>query len=175
MSIELIVGCMFSGKTTELIRRMRRAKVAGYPVQLYKYAGDTRYTRKHLTTSHDGVEEAAVPIRCASEIKIPQDPATVIGIDEGQFIKELAGSVNVLANCGHTVIISALSTTFQRAPFDEIHKLWYDADKLHQLTAICVKCKGDACYSKRVANGSAEEMIGGADMYEARCRKCWNM
>lgn len=175
MSVELILGCMFSGKTTELIRRIRRAKVGGFPVKMYKYAGDTRYNRKHLATSHDGVEEMAQPIHSASEISTSETQITVIGIDEGQFIKGLAQCADALAKCGHTVIISALNSTYQRQPFEEIEKLWYSVDKLHHLNAICVKCKGDACYSKRVVDGSMEELIGGVDMYEARCRACWDM
>lgn len=162
---------MFSGKTTELIRRVRRYRVAGLPVQLYKYAGDTRYDAVDMTSSHDGLKEVAIPIRSAKEARSHTNG--IVAFDEGQFIEDIETVAWELAQKGIIVIVCALDTNFKREPFDRIQKLWFRADDRCQMHAICVDCKKDACFSQRTASGIAEELIGGADMYQAKCRQCF--
>ena len=172
MSITLILGCMYSGKTTELIRQMRRARIAGLTTQLYKYARDVRYDNLKLASSHDGVKEVAIPIVNADEIG-PWQSGMIIGIDEGQFILNLSAVAEKMANEGVHVIISALDTDYHRQPFPMMERLWFLCEKRLQMHAICVVCKGEASFTQRIVESDELELIGGTEAYRAVCRRCY--
>lgn len=171
MSIELILGGMYSGKTTELFRRLKRAEHAGYTVALYKYSGDVRYSRT-LAASHDGIQQDAQSIQSAREIN--WKPDMVIGVDEGQFIDKLDTVAEEMANAGVRVIITGLNSDFQRKGFPIIMALIPKAELTDTLRAICKHCRRDAGFSKRIVDDTKQELIGGVDAYEARCRACWD-
>jgi len=170
-SIELILGGMYAGKTRELFRRLGRYEYVGEEVALYKYIGDIRYSRT-LAASHDGIEKDAQPIGDAKEIN--WKPGMVIGIDEGQFIDNIAEVAEIMANAGVRVIIAGLNSDWQREAFPRITALIPKAEKTDVLHAICNLCKQDASFSKRIVESSEQELIGGTDKYIAVCRECWN-
>lgn len=170
MSIELILGGMFSGKTTELFRILNRARCADYKVVLYKYAGDVRYSVS-LAASHDGIREEAISIVNAEEIQC--EPGMYVGIDEGQFIHNLPEVAERLANNGVHVVITALDSDWKRQGFTNTQALIPIADRRQHLHAICYNCKGDASFSKRIVASDAQELIGGKESYRAVCRKCF--
>jgi thymidine kinase len=168
--IELILGPMFSGKTTELMRRIRRLKVARKRCLIIKYHKDIRYSLEKACT-HDGAEIDAVSANNLSEIET--EDYDVIGIDEGQFFKDIVPFCDKQANIGKIVIVSALDGTFQRKPFGFILELIPMAERVTKLTAVCVRCGFEAAFSKRLGNETEVEVIGGSEKYEARCRKCY--
>lgn len=163
---------MWSGKTTELFRRLQRARYAGQRTVLYKYAKDVRYGRASMASSHDDKHEAAVPV-CELSVDMIE-PNTVVGIDEGQFIGNLVEFCEAAANQGCTVIVSALDSDFKREAFPSITALIPKCEKIDKLHAVCFTCKGEASFTKRRACASATtvEDIGGSDKYLAVCRKC---
>jgi len=171
--ISLILGGMYSGKSTELMRQMDRYDRAGETTMTYKYKKDVRKgeDRAHMVSSHNGVHRAGVPIE--SLRSEPILPGTVYGIDEGQFIDGLVEFAESAANQGCIVIISALNSDFRRNPFDNIQNLISKAENIQTLHAICHKCKKDASFTKRIVEGEEIEMIGAEDMYVAVCRKCF--
>lgn len=164
---------MFSGKTTEMFLRVRRARQAGLNTAIYKYQKDVRYGEMNLASSHDRITEQAIPISNAEEIQWSK--GMVIGIDEGQFIEKLDIVAQLMANEGVTVIIAALDTNFQRKPWPIIQKLWFLTDRRTHKHAVCFQCKRDACFSYRVVENKDEELLGGTESYIALCRKCWNI
>lgn len=168
--IALICGGMWSGKTTELFRRLRRAHLAGQHTILYKYEKDLRYGRKNMASSHDGIHESAIPIHRLEEANII--PGTVIGIDEGQFMENLVPFCEEAARQGCTVIVAALDSDFKREAFPNIAQLFPKCEKIDKLHAVCFNCKGEASFTKRKSQGTEVEDIGGADKYVAVCRKC---
>lgn len=174
MSIELILGGMFSGKTRELIRRIDRARIADQEVALYKYTNDTRYSVK-LAASHDGITMEATPIVDARTINYKA--GMVIGIDEGQFIENIAEMAETMANAGVKVIIAGLNSDFQRNSFPRLAPLYSKAEQLDIFHAICQKCKKkDASFTKRLVTSvhdQQQELIGGKESYQAVCRKCY--
>lgn len=174
MSITLIKGEMWSGKTTEMFRRLRRARFAGQITRLYKYARDTRFVgRAHLLSSHDRLEEEAIPVLKLDEQDII--PNTVIGIDEGQFIEHLVEFCEAAANQGCMVIVSALSSDFNRKSFERIAELEPKCEDVIRLHAICFDCKQEASFTKKIVvnDGEGVEDIGGVEKYKAVCRKCY--
>lgn len=177
--IELIFGPMFSGKTSELIRRIRRYKHAKHRCVLLKWKADTRYSESKAAT-HDKQEEDAVPVCHLPIGGVPVDGAPdlrdtqVIGIDEGQFFGEIYDFAEWAVRSGKTVIIAALDGTFQRKPFGRVLELVPLADAVTKLNAVCMKCCAlEAPFSKRITNELDIQVIGGAEKYIAVCRKCY--
>lgn len=170
--IELIVGPMFSGKSTELLRRLRRYKVARAECLLLKFAGDGRYSETEVVT-HDSTGMAAQNCARLADAAAAMDGADVVGIDEGQFFDDLLPTCERLANAGKVVIVAALDGTFQRKPFEQVVELCPLAERVDKLSAVCVHCTRPAAFSKRIVAGDAVVDIGGADKYEAVCRRCF--
>jgi thymidine kinase len=177
--IELICGSMFSGKTEELIRRVRRAKIARQKVQVFKPAMDTRYTIESVT-SHNGLGVEAVPVQSAAEIeKMIQPDTTVVAIDEVQFFGwEITDLCHRLADRGVRVIAAGLDMDFRGEPFGPMPVLMAQAESVEKLQAICVVCGNPASRTQRLINGQPAAyddpiiLVGGSESYEARCRKC---
>jgi thymidine kinase len=179
-SIEVISGVMFSGKSEELIRRVRRAIIARRSVQVFKSHLDARYAGLYHVSSHDGREVEAVPVDGAAEIMRQVRPDTeIVAIDEAQFLDE--GIVHVasgLAGRGVRVILAGTDTDFRGEPFGSMGELMAVAEKVDKLRAICVVCGDEACRNQRLVDGrpakydSPTIMVGGRESYEARCRHC---
>ncbi len=177
--IELVCGSMFSGKTEELIRRVRRAKIAKQNVQVFKPAMDTRYTTEAVT-SHNGLGVEAVPVQSAAEIEQLIRPETsVAAIDEVQFFGwEITELCQKLADRGMRVIAAGLDVDFRGEPFGPMPVLMAQAERVDKLQAICVVCGNPASRTQRLINGQPAAyddpviLVGGSESYEARCRKC---
>ncbi|XP_072339694.1 thymidine kinase, cytosolic [Scyliorhinus torazame] len=170
--IQIIFGPMFSGKSTELMRRVRRFQIAQYDCLVVKYAKDTRYSKEDLAT-HDKLTMQAVPATKLSEVFQEAEKSSVIGIDEGQFFPDCVEFAEEMANRGKTVIVAALDGTFQRKAFGNILNLVPLAESVVKLSAVCTKCYGEAAYTKRLGAEQEVEVIGGTDMYRATCRSCY--
>ena len=177
--VEVICGSMFSGKTEELIRRVKRAQIARQKVHVFKHSMDTRYVPAKLT-SHNGLYLDAITVNEASQIlQVVEEGVDVIGIDEGQFFDWSISEVcNTLACRGIRVIIAGLDTDFRGEPFGPMPVLMSEAEKVDKLQAICVVCSEPASRTQRLLNGrpaSYDEpviMVGASEVYEARCRHC---
>ncbi len=177
--IELICGSMFSGKTEELIRRLRRAVIAKQQVQVFKPAIDTRYHEERVT-SHNGLDFEAVPVKSAAEImNALTDGTTVVAIDEVQFFD--GGVVQVcerLAEQGKRVICAGLDMDFRGVPFGPMPDLLARAEMIDKLHAICVVCGEEASRTQRLIDGHPAAfddpvvLVGASEVYEARCREC---
>lgn len=172
--VEVIVGSMFSGKSEELIRRLRRAQIARQKVQVFKPKIDDRYSIEQIA-SHSGMTHISKPVMTARELMAQIEADTqVIGIDEGQFFDmELVGAVNALANSGKRVIIAGLDQDYTGRPFEPMPQLLSIAEFITKTHAICVKCGNTANYSQRTSDSTARVEVGASDKYEARCRKCF--
>ncbi|CAD5117465.1 DgyrCDS6233 [Dimorphilus gyrociliatus] len=172
--IQIIFGPMFSGKTSELIRRMKRFQVANYHCLVVKYENDTRYDQQCLAT-HDKQVLSAVSTSKLEKIRQLAENCDVIGVDEGQFFPDIVEFCEDMANRGKIIIISALDGTFQRKPFGEILELVPLAENVTKLTAVCMTCYGDASFTKRKGGEKEIEVIGGMEKYLAVCRTCYNL
>lgn len=172
--IEVIAGSMFSGKSEELIRRLRRAKIARQKVQVFKPAIDSRYSDNHIV-SHSEIKHESVNVRTASELSAEVHPETeVVGIDEGQFFdNELVNVVNQLAARGVRVIIAGLDQDYTGKPWEPMPQLLAIAEYITKTHAICMKCGQPANYTQRTFESEERVAVGGAGMYEARCRTCF--
>ncbi|XP_067860104.1 thymidine kinase, cytosolic isoform X2 [Heptranchias perlo] len=170
--IQIIFGPMFSGKSTELMRRVRRFRIAQYRCLVVKYAKDTRYSNEDLAT-HDKFTMQAVPATKLSEVNQEALKCAVIGIDEGQFFPDCVEFSEEMANKGKTVIVAALDGTFQRKAFGNILNLVPLAENVVKLSAVCMECFREASYTKRLGTEKEVEVIGGTDMYRAACRLCF--
>ncbi|XP_034399197.1 thymidine kinase, cytosolic-like [Cyclopterus lumpus] len=170
--IQVIFGPMFSGKSTELMRRVRRFQIAQYNCLVIKYAKDTRYSDTGMAT-HDKSTMEAVPASCLEEMRPLALQACVIGIDEGQFFPDTVAFCEEMANLGKTIIVAALDGTFQRKPFGNILNLIPLAESVVKLHAVCMQCYKEAAYTKRIGIEKEVEVIGGLDKYQAVCRKCY--
>lgn len=177
-SIEVITGSMFSGKTDELIRRLRRATIARQKVQVFKPVIDYRYGVEKVT-SHAGSMYEAIPIQQAGDIqrRLDQD-TTVVAVDEAQFFDgEIVSLVQELATRGMRVIVAGLDTDFRGEPFGPMPVLMAIAEKVDKLQAICMVCGEPATRTQRLVNGQPAGyhdpvvIVGAAEMYEARCRQ----
>ncbi len=175
--VEVVCGSMFSGKTDELIRRLRRATIARQKVQVFKPAIDNRYSIQKVT-SHAGSEFDADPIQAARDIydKLNAD-TTVVGIDEAQFFDpEIVAVSQILAERGMRVIVAGLDTDFRGEPFGPMPVIMCQAEKVDKLQAICMVCGEPACRTQRLVNGKPAHyhdpvvIVGASEMYEARCR-----
>jgi thymidine kinase len=170
--IEVITGCMFSGKTEELIRRLRRAKIAKQKVVIFKPIIDTRYSKNSIV-SHSDQSLPSILINDVSEILELIEDAQVIGIDEAQFFStDLVDACNRLADEGKRVIVAGLDMDYRGIPFEPIPQLLSVAEYITKSLAICVVCGNPADRTQRKTASSERVIVGAADMYEARCRKC---
>ncbi|MGM9704743.1 MAG: thymidine kinase [Prevotella sp.] len=171
--IEVICGSMFSGKTEELIRRMKRAKFARQKVEIFKPAIDTRYSDADVV-SHDRSTIPSTPVDSSSSILLLSSDIDVVGIDEAQFFDSgLVDVCNQLANRGVRVIIAGLDMDFKGVPFGPIPALCAIADDVSKVHAICVKCGNLAYISHRIVDGDKRVMLGEETEYEPLCRECY--
>lgn len=171
--IEVICGSMFSGKTEELIRRMRRASFAKQRVEIFKPAMDTRYSEENVV-SHDQHAIQSTPVDSSSSILLLSSDADVVGIDEAQFFDDgLVKVCNELANKGVRVIIAGLDMDFQGRPFGPIPGLCAIADEVTKVHAICVKCGALAYISHRLVQNDKRVLLGEKLTYEPLCRECY--
>jgi len=170
--IEVIVGSMFSGKTEELIRRLRRAEFARLPIQVFKPVIDDRYGISEVT-SHNKTSIQSKPLQSAEQIWEHLSPETkVVGIDEGQFFDDaLVQVAQDLADRGLRVIIAGLDTDWQAKPFGPIPTLMAIAESVTKQHAVCVVCGNTASRTQRTAGGTGQVQVGALDTYEARCRE----
>lgn len=172
--LELICGPMFSGKTEELIRRLRLAKIAKQKIQIFKPALDTRYDAEYIT-SHLNQKFICTPIAGASEIvERLNDTTRVVGIDEAQFFsEELAAVCEKLANRRLRVIVAGLDQDYLGKPFGPMPRLLAIADEVTKLKAVCMVCGGEATKSQRLTTDKEQVVVGATQHYEARCRLCF--
>ncbi len=170
--IEVICGCMFSGKTEELIRRLYRAQIAKQKIVVFKPGTDTRYSTNHIVTHNEQFLNAKI-IYDAKEILDLVDDAQVVGIDEGQFFKEnIIGVCNQLADQGKRVIVAGLDQDYRGNPFESMPQLLAIAEYITKTLAICVVCGNPADRTQRKTNQHELVVVGSKDLYEARCRYC---
>ena len=173
-SIEVICGSMFSGKTEELIRRMKRAQFAKQKVAIYKPCIDVRYSENNVV-SHDAHSISSTPIDSPSCMLQLSEDIEVVGIDEAQFFDEsIVGVVQTLANRGVRVIIAGLDTDFLGKPFGPMPALMAVAEDIQKVHAICVRCGSPANHSHRLSQSSELVVLGETDIYEPLCRHCYN-
>ncbi len=172
-SIEVICGSMFSGKTEELIRRMRRSQLAKLPVEIFKPAMDTRYHDTDIT-SHDSNSIPSTSVDRSSSILLLGSAAKVVGIDEAQFFDdELPDVCTKLANAGIRVIVAGLDMDFKAQPFGPVPALMAIAEHVTKVHAVCVCCGAPANYSYRITEDDQQLLVGEKDSYEPRCRTCF--
>ena len=171
--IEVICGSMFSGKTEELIRRLKRARIAKQKVEIFKPSMDVRYHEDNVV-SHDENAIVSTPVASASEILFYAGNAEVVGIDEAQFFdNELVSVCNKLASMGVRVIVAGLDMDYLSNPFGPIPALLATAEYVTKVHAICMKCGNLAHYSHRIINSDKLVVLGETDSYEPLCRVCY--
>ena len=172
-SVEVIAGSMFSGKTEELIRRLRRAKFAGLKVEIFKPAVDTRYS-EDMVVSHDEKSIMSTPVENASSILLLTSGVEVVGIDEAQFFdNSLVEVCTMLADSGTRVIVAGLDMDFSGRPFGPMPALMATAEFVTKVHAICVRCGNLANYSYRKTKSEKVVVLGERDIYEPLCRSCY--
>jgi thymidine kinase len=172
--VEAITGGMFSGKSEELVRRLRRAAIARQAVQVFKPESDTRHHPQRLVT-RDKRELEAISVSDSAELKRRVEAGVqVVGIDEAQFFDAgLAPVVGELADAGVRVIVAGLDLDYRRRPFGPMPQILALAEYVDKMHAVCVRCGAPAHYSQRLAGGRDQLQVGDADSYEARCRRCF--
>lgn len=172
-SIEVICGSMFSGKTEELIRRLRRAQIAKLNVEIFKPKTDTRYDENDVV-SHDSNSIPSTPVENSVSILLLGTNTQVVGIDEAQFFDEGLPEVCVsLANRGIRVIVAGLDMDFQGKPFGPMPALMAIAEDVTKVHAICVQCGAPASFSYRTVSADVRVLLGEKESYEPRCRQCF--
>lgn len=173
--IEVVCGPMFSGKTEEIIRRLRLATIAKQRIQIFKHAIDKRYDETFIT-SHTDQKFKAIPVANSDEIlEKVYDATRVVGIDEAQFFDDnLAEVCNKLANRGVRVIVAGLDQDYQGNAFGPMPNLLAIAESTLKLKAVCMLCGGQATKTQRLVNGGAQVSVGSGEQYEARCRACFD-
>jgi thymidine kinase len=173
--IEVIAGSMFSGKSEELIRRLRRAQIARQKVQIFKPAIDERYSDTQIV-SHSEMRIESTVVASAGEILSLVDLHTnVVGIDEGQFFdNDLVRVVNQLADQGKRVLIAGLDMDYLGRPFEPMPQLLAIAEDITKTRAICMSCGNPASYTQRLIHRRERVVVGAAGAYEARCRQCFD-
>lgn len=170
--IEVIAGCMFSGKTEELIRRLRRAKIAKQNVKIFKPKIDNRYSKNNIV-SHNEQALPSILIDNINEVFDYSFEAQVIGIDEAQFFSDdIIDVCNKLANEGKRVIVAGLDQDYRGLPFEPMPKLLAIAEYITKTLAICVVCGNPADKTQRTSKDAELVLVGASDSYEARCRRC---
>ncbi|MBL7033902.1 MAG: thymidine kinase [Candidatus Delongbacteria bacterium] len=171
--IEVVCGPMFSGKTEELIRRLRRAQIAKQRVAIFKPKIDDRFSTDHIV-SHSEARIPSVAVDTPQEIEELAMEAQVIGIDEAQFFDEsLVAVCEALADAGKRVIVAGLDTDFRTKPFEPIPQLLARAEYITKALAICMQCGNPANRTQRITSDSRKVVVGASDIYEARCRNCY--
>lgn len=171
--IEVIAGCMFSGKTEELIRRIRRAQIARQQVAIFKPKIDNRYSTDHIV-SHSEAKLLSTVVERSAEIPPLARDAQVVGIDEGQFFDQgLVDVAEQLANEGKRVIIAGLDQDYRGKPFEPMPQLLAVAEYITKTLAICVVCGNPADRTQRTTPANERVLVGAKDSYEARCRRCF--
>ena len=172
--IEVVCGSMFSGKTEELLRRIKRARLARQRVVLFKPRVDNRYDEVKVVT-HEGANADAIPVATANELAALVPTGThVVGIDEVQFFSDdIVAAAERLANAGARVIVAGLDQDYRGQPFGPVPKLMAVAEYVTKLHAVCAKCGAPASRSQRIAASEGQLFVGGAAAYEARCRGCF--
>jgi thymidine kinase len=172
--IEVICGSMFSGKTEELIRRLKRAKIANLKVEIFKPAIDVRYHETEVV-SHDANAIASTPIESSQTILLMANDVDVVGIDEAQFFDaEIVHVCQTLALRGTRVIVAGLDMDYKGQPFGQMPNLLAIADYITKLHAICVKCGNIANISYRKTTVDGQVLLGEKETYEPRCRNCYH-
>jgi len=172
--IEVIVGSMFSGKTEELIRRLKRAQFARQKVEIFKPTVDTRYD-EFKVVSHQGIEIMSTPVPSSANILLLATDVDVVGIDEAQFFdNELPYVCNQLADRGIRVIVAGLDLDYTGKPFGPIPNLMSTAEYVTKVHAICMQCGNLAYVSHRKTNEEGLVVLGETDSYEPLCRNCFN-
>ena len=174
-SIEVIVGSMYSGKTEELIRRLRRAQIARQRVEIFKPMIDDRYA-KDAIVSHSDLRIPSRAVKNAADVLRHAHEAQVIGIDEGQFLgPELVPVVEKLARMGKRVIVAGLDQDYLGRPFEPMPQLLAIAEYITKTLAICVVCGAPANRTYRKVQRGGRVVVGGTEIYEARCRRCYDL
>jgi thymidine kinase len=173
--IEVIVGSMFSGKSEELIRRLRRAQIAKRRVQVFKPAIDDRYSETHIT-SHSEMRLPSQAVQTAADILAAVlDDTEVVGVDEGQFFDDdLPAVCTELANRGKRVIVAGLDQDYLGRPFEPMPQLLAIAEYITKTLAICMVCGEPANHTQRLVKSSDLVLVGATGAYEARCRRCFD-
>ncbi len=173
--IEVVVGSMFSGKSEELIRRLRRAQIARQKVQIFKPKLDTRYEDDQIV-SHSEMRIPSVPVATSRELlERVEDDTEVVGIDEGQFFDlELPMVCNTLADEGKRVIVAGLDQDYLGKPFDPMPQLLAIAEYITKTLAICMVCGNPANHTQRLIASEDRVLLGAQGLYEARCRRCFD-
>jgi thymidine kinase len=173
--IEVITGSMFSGKSEELIRRLRRAQIARQKVQIFKPKVDRRYAEDHII-SHSEMRIPSENLESSKDLLLRVKPDTeVVGIDEGQFFDaELPAVCNILANQGKRVIVAGLDQDYLGRPFKPMPQLLAIAEYITKTLAICMVCGAPANHTQRLVASNQRVVVGGQGTYEARCRKCFD-
>ncbi len=170
--IEVVAGCMFSGKTEELIRRLRRAQIAKQRVKIFKPKIDNRYSENKIV-SHSEQSLPSEVVSSAQEIFELSQDSQVIGIDEAQFYEsDLVDVCNKLADSGKRVIVAGLDQDYKGVPFEPMPQLLAVAEYITKTLAICMNCGNPADRTQRKIKSADRVLVGAADSYEARCRKC---
>lgn len=180
--IEVICGCMYSGKTEELIRRMRQVQIARQSFRIFTPRLDTRYSSSHVA-SHSGARLEAVPVSSIREVIAESEDIQVIAIDEVHFLEDspevIVAACQTLADNGSRVLVAGLDQNYRAAPFPAMSYLMALAEQVDKLYAICVRCGAYATRSQRLIDGHPAPadaptiVVGGLDLYEARCRTCY--
>jgi thymidine kinase len=173
--VEVVCGSMFSGKTEELLRRIKRARFAKQRVMLFKPRVDQRYDAVKVVT-HEGIDADAVPVASAEELfsRVDLQETAVVGIDEVQFFDEaIVGTVERLADAGIRVIVAGLDQDYLGKPFGPMPTLLAVAEYVTKLQAVCTRCGAPACRSQRLVAKESQLFVGGAAEYQARCRRCF--
>jgi thymidine kinase len=171
--IEVICGSMFSGKTEELIRRIRRAQIAKMDTIIFKPNVDDRFSPEHIV-SHNQMKLNSQIVKTADEILTKSQKAEVVGIDEAQFFDDdIVEICKILAKQKKRVVVAGLDTDYKGEPFGPMPHLMCEADYVDKLRAICVVCGNPATYTQRTSKDRQRVVIGETDIYEARCRNCY--
>jgi thymidine kinase len=175
-TIEVICGSMFSGKSEELIRRLRRAEIARQRVQIFKHGVDERYDVDHIV-SHNKQKLPSIRVPDSAALMAAVDDETeVVGVDEAQFFDDdLVGVCEQLAAEGHRVIVAGLDKDFRGLPFEPIPSLLAVAEYITKTLAICMQCGRPANFSQRLTASRERVVVGADDVYEARCRQCFEL
>jgi thymidine kinase len=172
--LEVVTGGMFSGKSEELVRRLRRALIARQKIQVFKPLLDSRHAPEVLVTRDNRTVDACTVADAAELLRRVESDVEVIGIDEAQFFDEdLVGVVSQLADRGVRVIVAGLDQDYRRQPFGPMPEILALAEFVDKVHAVCVRCGGLAHYSQRIAGGQEQVQVGDKEAYEARCRNCY--
>jgi thymidine kinase len=173
--IEVIAGSMFSGKSEELIRRLRRVQIARQRVQIFKPLIDDRFSEDHIV-SHSDMRIASRNVRSSDElVRLVADDTEVVGVDEAQFFDaNLPAALTTLANAGKRVIVAGLDQDYLGRPFEPIPQLLAIAEYITKTLAICVVCGQPANHTQRLVASSDRVLVGATGLYEARCRNCFD-